>query len=154
MEEKRHRDETGTAGPPQRERAAMSGTSPLVRLARVLYALLSSVFFACILVQVFFAGVGAFGADWDWHLTFVHLFGALPVLMIPVAFVGRMSWGSRLLPSLLVVMIGVQYATANSAVPAAAVHPVNALLIFWVGLLVLRRAWSTVGRTEQRVIHP
>ncbi len=132
----------------------MSGTSPLVRLARVLYALLSSVFFACILVQVFFAGVGAFGADWDWHLTFVHLFGALPVLMIPVAFVGRMSWGSRLLPSLLVVMIGVQYATANSAVPAAAVHPVNALLIFWVGLLVLRRAWSTVGRTEQRVIHP
>ena len=132
----------------------MSGTSPLVRLARVLYALLSSVFFACVLVQVFFAGVGAFGADWDWHLTFVHLFGALPVLMIPVAFVGRMSWGSRLLPSLLVVMIGVQYATANSAVPAAAVHPVNALLIFWVGLLVLRRAWSTVGRTEQRVIHP
>ena len=116
--------------------------------------MLSSVFFACVLVQVFFAGVGAFGADWDWHLTFVHLFGALPVLMIPVAFVGRMSWGSRLLPSLLVVMIGVQYATANSAVPAAAVHPVNALLIFWVGLLVLRRAWSTVGRTEQRVIHP
>ncbi len=126
----------------------MSGTSPLVRLARVLYALLSSVFFACVLVQVFFAGVGAFGADWDWHLTFVHLFGALPVLMIPVAFVGRMSWGSRLLPSLLVVMIGVQYATANSAVPAAAVHPVNALLIFWVGLLVLRRAWSTVGRSK------
>ena len=132
----------------------MTRITALVRLARVFYALLSSVFVACVLVQVFFAGVGAFGADWDLHLTFVHLFGALPVLMIPVAFVGRMSWGSRLLPSLLVVMIGVQYATANSAVPAAAVHPVNALLIFWVGLLVLRRAWSTVGRTEQRVIHP
>ncbi len=123
----------------------MTGISALVQLARVFYALLSSVFVACVLVQLFFAGVGAFGADWDWHLTFVHLFGALPVLMIPVAFVGRMSWGSRLLPSLLVVMIGVQYATANSAVPAAALHPVNALLIFLVGLLVARQGWSTVA---------
>ena len=127
----------------------MSGTSLLVRLARVFYALLSSVFVACVLVQIFFAGVGAFGADWDLHLTFVHLFGALPVLMIPMGFVGRLSWGSRLVPTLLVVLIGVQYATANSAVPAAALHPVNALLIFWVGLLVARQAWFTVaGRSK------
>ncbi len=130
---------------PRRERTSMTGISAPVRLARVFYALLSSVFVACVLVQVFFAGVGAFGADWDRHLTFVHLFGALPLLMIPVAFVGRLSWGSKLLPALLVVLIGVQYATANSAVPAAAVHPVNALLIFWVGLLVVRRAWSAVA---------
>lgn len=127
----------------------MTGLSVPVRLARVFYALLSSVFVACVLVQVFFAGVGAFGADWDWHLTFVHLFGALPLLMIPVAFVGRLSWGLRLLPIGLVILIGVQYATANSVVPAAALHPVNALLIFWVGLLVFRRAWSTVaGRSK------
>ena len=123
----------------------MTGISALVQLARVFYALLSSVFVACVLVQVFFAGVGAFGADWDLHLTFVHLFGALPVLMIPTAFVGRLSWGSRLLPTLLVVLIGVQYATANSAVPAAALHPVNALLIFCVGLLAAMRAWSTLA---------
>ena len=127
----------------------MTGISALVQLARVFYALLSSVFVACVLVQVFFAGVGAFGADWDLHLTFVHLFGALPVLMIPTAFVGGLPWGSRLLPTLLVVLIGVQYATANSTVPAAALHPVNALLIFWVGLLVARQGWSTVaGRSE------
>ena len=123
----------------------MTGISVLVRLARFFYALISSVFVACVLVQVFFAGVGAFGADWQWHLTFVHLFGALPLLMVPAAFVGRLSWGSRLLPFGLVVLIGVQYATANSAVPAAAFHPVNALLIFWVGLLVVRRAWSAVA---------
>jgi hypothetical protein len=127
----------------------MTRISAPVRLARVFYALLSSVFVACVLVQVFFAGVGAFGADWDRHLTFVHLFGALPLLMIPVAFAGRLSWGSRLLPIGLVVLIGVQYATANSAVPAAALHPVNALLILWVGLLGARQAWSTVaGRSK------
>ena len=127
----------------------MTGISVAIKLARVFYALLSSAFLACVLVQVFFAGVGAFGADWDLHLTFVHLFGALPLLMVPVAFVGRLSWGSRLLPFGLVVMIGVQYATANSAVPAAALHPVNALMIFWVGLLVVRRAWSAVaGRSK------
>ena len=128
----------------------MTGISVLVRLARLFYALLSSVFVACVLVQVFFAGVGAFGADWDLHLTFVHLFGALPLLMIPMAFLGRLSWGSRLLPTLLVVLIGVQYATASSAVPAAAFHPVNALLIFWVGLLGARQAWSTVAGRSKR----
>ena len=128
----------------------MTEISVAVRLARVFYALLSSVFLACVLVQVFFAGVGAFGADWNLHLTFVHLFGALPLLMIPAAFVGRSSWGSRLLPFGLVILLGVQYATANSAVPAAALHPVNALLIFWVSLLVVGRAWSTVaGRSKE-----
>jgi hypothetical protein len=115
-----------------------------VRLPRIGYALLSSVFVACVMLQVFFAGMGAFGADWSWHLGFVHLFTPLPLLMIPMAFVGRLPWGLRLLPFGLVVLVGVQYAFANSAVPTAALHPLNALLIFWLSLLAARRAWEGV----------
>ena len=54
---------------------------------------LSSIFVVGVLVQVFFAGMGAFGADWSYHVTFVHFLGPLPLLMVLVAFVGRLSWG-------------------------------------------------------------
>ena len=118
------------------------------RAGRFLYALLSSAFVVCILVQVFFAGLGAFGADWSWHLTFVHLMEPLPLLMTPTAFVARLPWGLRLLPLGLLVLIGAQYAFANTAVPAAALHPVNALLIFLVSLHVARRAWAVAGRRK------
>jgi hypothetical protein len=113
-----------------------------VRLARIFYAGLSVVFVACVLVQVFFAGVGAFGADWSWHTAFVHLLELLPLLMAPAAFVGRLPYRLRLLPLGLLVLIGAQYAFANTLVPAAALHPVNALLIFWTSLYVARRAWD------------
>jgi hypothetical protein len=46
-----------------KERTKIIGLSAPVRLARIGYAVLSSVFVACVLVQVFFAGMGAFGAD-------------------------------------------------------------------------------------------
>lgn len=123
----------------------MKPLSVLVRVARIFYALLSSGFVVCVLVQVFFAGMGAFGADWSYHVAFGHLLEPLPMLMIPVAFVGRLSWVLRLLPFLLIVLIGAQYALANAAVPAAALHPVNALLIFLIGLFMARRAWTAVA---------
>jgi Family of unknown function (DUF6220) len=124
------------------------GTSKVrlsVRLARVGYAVLSTVFVACVLVQVFFAGMGAFGADWSLHLTFAHFLGLPPLLMTSMAFAGRLSWGSRLLPLGLLVLIGAQYALSNAAVPAAALHPVNALLILCLSLLTARRAWAVVA---------
>jgi hypothetical protein len=129
-------------------------TAAPVGVAWLLYAAISSLFVAGVLVQVFFAGLGAFGADWGWHVTFVHLLEPLPLLMIPLALVGRLSWGLRLLPFGLVVLIGLQYALANVAVPAAALHPVNALLLFLVSLFIARRAWAAVARRgEGRSIH-
>ena len=119
------------------------------RAGGLLYALLASVFFVGVSVQVFFAGMGAFGADWSWHLTFVHLLEPLPLLMTPMAFVGRLPWALRLLPVGLLVLIGAQYAFANTTVPAAALHPVNALLIFWVSLHVARRAWATLVKRRK-----
>ena len=126
--------------------ATVKPLSLLVRMFRIFYVLLSTGFVVCILVQVFFAGMGGFGADWSYHVTFGHLLEPLPLLMVPVAFVGRLSWALRLLPLLLIVLIGAQYALASAAVPAAALHPVNAVVILLIGLFVARRAWTAVVR--------
>lgn len=126
-----------------------TGPSVLVRIFRVFYAVLASVFVVGVLTQVFFAGMGAFGADWSWHLTFVHFLEPLPLLLTPAAFLGRLPWILRLLPLALLFLVGVQYAFANTAVPAAALHPVNALLIFLISLFMARRAWAAVaGRSK------
>jgi Family of unknown function (DUF6220) len=135
---------------PPKEVPTMMGISVPVRLARIGYALLSSIFVACVIVQVFFAGMGAFGADWSLHLTFAHFLGLPPLLMAPMAFAGRLSWGLRLLPLGLLILIGWQYAFANAAVPAAALHPVNALLILCLSLLTAGRAWTAVAGRRKR----
>jgi hypothetical protein len=131
---------------PPKQGTTMTGLSVPVRLARIGYALLSSAFVACVLLQVFFAGMGAFGADWSLHLTFAHFLGLPPLFMAPMAFAGRLSWGLRLLPLGLLVLIGVQYAFANAAVPAAALHPVNALLILCLSLLTARLTWAAAAK--------
>ena len=66
-----------------KEETSMIGLSFPVRLARIGYALLSSAFVACVLLQVFFAGMGAFGADWSLHLTLAHFLGLPPLLIQP-----------------------------------------------------------------------
>lgn len=123
--------------------------SVLVRIFRIFYAVLCSVFVAGVLVQVFFAGMGAFGADWSWHLTFVHFLEPLPLLMTPAAFLGRLPWKLRLLPLALVFLVGVQYAFANATVPAAALHPVNGVMIFLISLFMARQAWAAVARRSK-----
>ena len=46
---------------PPKEGMSMAGLSVPVRLVRIGYAVLSSVFVVCVLVQVFFAGMEAVG---------------------------------------------------------------------------------------------
>ena len=116
------------------------------RLARVFYAFLSSALAAGVLIQVFFAGMGAFGADWSYHVNLAHFLGFLPLLMVPAAFVGRLPWALRLLPLGIVILIGAQFALAHAVVPAAALHPVNGFLILLMSLFIARRAWAAVRR--------
>jgi hypothetical protein len=122
------------------------GLSVATRLARVFYAFLSVALAAGVLFQVFFAGMGAFGADWSYHVTLAHFLEPLPLLMVPAAFLGRLPWTLKLLPLGLVILIGAQYALAHAVVPAAALHPVNGFLILLTSLFIARRAWAAVRR--------
>ena len=116
------------------------------KLARVFYVFLSSALAAGVLFQVFFAGMGAFGADWSYHVILAQFLGSLPLLMVPAAFIGRLPWALRVLPLGIVVLIGAQYALAHAAVPAAALHPVNGFLILLTSLFIARRSWAAVRR--------
>jgi Family of unknown function (DUF6220) len=127
-------------------RIVRAGLDVATRLARIFYAVLSSALVASVLVQVFFAGMGAFGADWSYHVTFAHFLEPLPLLMVPAAFLARLPWALRLLPLGLVILIGAQYAFAHNAVPAAALHPVNGFLILLTSLFIARQAWTALRR--------
>jgi hypothetical protein len=120
--------------------------SVAARLAMVSYVFLSSVLAAGVLFQVFFAGMGAFGADWSYHVTLAQFLGLVPLLMVPVAFIGRLPRALRLLPLGIVVLVGSQFALAHAAVPVAALHPVNGFLILLTSLYIARRSWRLVRR--------
>jgi hypothetical protein len=108
--------------------------------ARTGYRVVAWTFLACIAIQVFLAGMAVFGgaANWGMHTGFVHVFELLPLVMVPLAFLGRLPNGLRWHPLVAFVLIGLQYALAQAGTPAAALHPVNALLLFWIALGLAR----------------
>lgn len=120
------------------------------RWALVGYVALGWVFVACIALQVFFAGLGIFvdSANWARHASFIHTFEMLPLLMLLLAFVGRLPRGRWLYwtPVGLWGLIAVQYATAHmGGSVVAALHPVSAMVLFWSAVTVARRAQRWVS---------
>ena len=127
-----------------------------VRWARRGYLVLAWLFAGCVAVQVFFAGLATFvdSARWGWHTSFVHAFELLPLLMLPLAFLARAPAAMRWLTGALFALIWLQYLTANIGGIAAALHPVNALVIFWVAVHLGQRAWRVLRQEtgESRVV--
>ncbi|MES2153507.1 MAG: DUF6220 domain-containing protein [bacterium] len=115
---------------------------------------LAFILLACVLVQVYLAGRGLLvaGQTMAAHTTFVHVFELLPLAMIPCAAVGRLGhfaiWGSVAMQ----VLIEVQYPLIKATNWVRAIHPVNALLIFGLALLLVARFpfWATWARPRAR----
>src|SRR3712207_3574692 len=106
---------------------AVVGPPSYVRFARYAHAVLAFTFLACIVVQVFFAGVGIFGANWSLHTYFVPLFELMLPPTFVLALVGRLPLVLKLAP-----VGGGMPATAQNALPNAAgpdvvraLHPPN-----------------------------
>jgi hypothetical protein len=113
-----------------------------VRLAFIGVAWL---FFACVVVQVFLAGLGVFaGAQhFTLHREFGYLFGWLTLVLLLLALVGRLGRRWIGLSALLLVLFAFQsvFVALRGVMPeAAALHPVNALAIFAVSLHVASRS--------------
>ncbi|WP_227354326.1 DUF6220 domain-containing protein [Haladaptatus salinisoli] len=126
-------------------------TSRRVSWARYGYVLLAAVFAVCVLVQVYIAGMAVFvdPANWELHTTFVHLFGFVPFLLFGLALLGRLSRTLKLLPVGLYALVMVQYATAHLfGSLVAALHPVNAIVIFGAAVVALKRAWASASEAE------
>lgn len=119
------------------------------------------VLLAGLLVQIYFAGVFLFGAGpTSFHENWGYMFWLLTPLMVVLALVGGL--GRRLigLSVLLVILTTVQVNLPHlrASIPwAAALHPVNALAMVGVTVLMARGKWTGTKAHghpshEQRVI--
>jgi hypothetical protein len=115
----------------------------VVRYMRLAYRGVIWLFVACVVVQVFLAGLGVFAGDdkFEFHRNFGYTFGWLALLLPLLALAGRLgaraiwlSFGVTLLFILQSVLVGLR-----AEMPyLAALHPVNALAIFWLSLTLAR----------------
>src|SRR4026209_1368387 len=110
-------------------------------------AVVAWLFAACIVVQVFMAGMGVFDGPerFETHRNFGYLFGWLTLVMVIIAAVGRL--GRRLIG--LSVLALVQFFLQSVFIlfredqPAiAALHPVNGPLLLAVSIAIGRIAWA------------
>ena len=115
----------------------------------MIFLVLAWLTFGCVTVQTFIAGMAVFTNPnhWETHTTFVHLFEFLPLLMVIFAFAGKLSSALRWQSTAIFLLIIAQYATAN--IPSAgAVHPVIALVMFWLTLTVAAQATRLIRRRD------
>lgn len=93
--------------------------------------------------QVFLAGLALFaGGSWLTHESFGYLVALLPVLLIPLAWFARVGRGTVILTVVLLVLAQVQtFLPLATGTPwVAALHPVNAMLVFGAAAMVAQRA--------------
>ncbi|WP_114578531.1 DUF6220 domain-containing protein [Saliphagus sp. LR7] len=122
-----------------------------VQLGRYGYLVLAVFFVICVLAQIYIAGMAIFidPADWSLHETFVHTFEPMLIVLLVLAFIGRLPRSLKVAPIGLFLLITIQYATAamyGSLV--AAIHPVNAVVIFLVSALAVKRTWKQISTSK------
>jgi hypothetical protein len=128
---------------------ADDNVSGLVRYTRIGFTICAAVYAVCVLVQVFLAGMAVFaGAEnWGLHTEFSHYFAMLPILMVVLAFIGRMGTVLRVLAILILLLNVSQFMTPKlDARMMAAVHPVTAIVLFWCAATAALRSWRLGAR--------
>ena len=121
----------------------------MVAGARWVYLALVWIYLVGILGQVFLAGIALFSADpsFEAHRNLGYLLHLVPVLLLIVAAAARVGRTTILWNVALLVVQGVQPllpSVRNNLPWAAALHPVLALVIFWLALAIGLRAWRLV----------
>ncbi|HET7686456.1 MAG TPA: DUF6220 domain-containing protein [Candidatus Limnocylindria bacterium] len=114
-----------------------------MRFVRYAFVGTAWLFLACVVVQVFLAGLGVFaGAEnFELHRGFGYLFGWLTLVLLVLALIGRLGgrWVGRSALLLLLFALQSVFVALREPLPAlAALHPVNALVIFYVAQLTAR----------------
>ncbi len=125
----------------------------MARGARYAYIALAWAFVAGVVLQVFFIGMGLFvGPEtMELHVGFGWILHLWPLLILVAAAVARAGrtrilHAAALAATVFVVPI---LATLRGDMPvAAALHPVGALLAFWLAIVVAREASRPAGVTD------
>jgi cytochrome b len=119
---------------------------------RIGYLLAAWLFVISVGFQVFLAGIALFVNldDWSNHITFGHIVpGLVALVMLPLAYWGRLGTSTVRWTALLFGLVLVQtevFAVIKTSLPlVAALHPVNALIIFALGVALARRARASAS---------
>lgn len=139
-----------------------SSISPVTQWFRMIFLSGIWLFIACLLIQVFLAGMAVFMSRswWAMHTMFAHIIGVLTLILLAVVFLGRFPKKVWKLTVLIVFLLLMQGMTIHlSHIPnlslTAAFHPVNALLLFWVATATGWKTWRIVtSQTSAGQDHP
>lgn len=131
----------------QTTHTSSTSLSVSTRWFRRIYTLVAWLFVACLIVQVFLAGMSVFTGSswWDVHIQTGHIFGIFTILLALLSLAARFPRLLIVLSFLLIIQYALQYAFINLAGPLhfpalSALHPVNAMLLFLVAVFVGTRA--------------
>jgi uncharacterized protein DUF6220 len=124
-----------------------------VRRQAIPFAVVAWLFLAGVVLQVFLAGMGLFNlSDFKAHDGFGWLLASVPLfVLLPLAVVTGLERLTVWLTLILVIATAFQpeLALARKTDPVlAALHPVNAMLIFAVALFLARRSLVELRRVE------
>lgn len=111
------------------------------RVARWAHLILATVFLAGVVVQFFLAGLAISGeTSFDAHAGVGWIVQLVAIVIFLVALVARLGWAGIGLSLLLAVLVIVQTALPNADSGwVAALHPVNALVLFVLAHVIVRR---------------
>ena len=134
----------------------MAGTD-LAPLARRAFVVVSWTLVGCLAIQFFLVGLDLFEAigESELHRDFAYLYGWLTPILVLLATVAGVPRRVLLLTVALLALYAIQtyLPTISEALPRiAALHSINALLVFWLAVRVARSvpwipgAVGTVGR--------
>ena len=117
----------------------------MVRGARYAYAVLAWAFVAGVVVQVFLIGLALFAGSENLalHVSLGWILHLMPILLVAAAALARAGRQQILIAAALAVTVFIVPILAllrDSAPVVAALHPVGALLSFWLAILVARDA--------------
>jgi hypothetical protein len=118
----------------------------LSSFTRAAHPIVTAVFVACAVVQIFLAGLGVFddARAFVTHREFGYLFGWLTLVVLVLALAGRMPRRVTGLSVLLLVLFALQslLVAVRADLPAiAALHPLIGVAILGVGIMTARSSW-------------
>ena len=118
-----------------------------MNVSRIIYRIAAWVFVAWVLYQVFAAGMVAVAMQWEWTRHVVPgFYVSSPVfVMLITVYTGRLPGRMKGLTWLLFLVLSIQILVVllrQSLPMIAALHPVLALAVFGLGLMLALRAGS------------
>jgi len=119
----------------------------VARVSRRAHLLLAAAFTVVVVVQFFLAGMALFTAQsWHAHVDTGYFAGLVLLALPPLALAARLPLVDLFLGVSLTLAAWLQILLPQTTPWLAAFHPVWALVLLGLSLVVVRRAWLSARR--------